>query len=234
MPAAIWVLWLHVMFVTFAWLLTGLTCRHHWRLVCQFLRLGHYSWDRVLWMLQQILKTLRCVFFFIEVPTHFGASVKITFWMGYWCISADLKQCACVTSSSGGMLWSGMRRLGPYGWRKSSCISWLTSLFGQMSQVRMIAWFTTTMAALHWDSMLGCRDPHPIAEILSDPRLIPYCSSDPILTILWDSNTTLTKPPNSEHPPSPLTHYFHSPRTLNDHREPWSHSCLHFVFIIPF
>ena len=75
--------------------------------------------------------------------------------------------------------------------------------------------------------LLSCRYPHPIAEILSDPRLIRYCSSNSILTILQDSDTTLTKPLNSKHPLRPLMHYHRSPRTLNDLREPQSHSCLH-------
>ena len=75
--------------------------------------------------------------------------------------------------------------------------------------------------------VLSCRDPHPIAEIPSDPRLIPYHSSNSIPTILRDSDTTLTKPLNSNHPPSPPTHYYCSLRTPNDLGEPWSHSCLH-------
>ena len=40
--------------------------------------------------------------------------------------------------------------------------------------------------------LLSCWDPCPIAKIPSDPRLIPYCSPNSVLTILWDSNTTLT------------------------------------------
>ena len=55
--------------------------------------------------------------------------------------------------------------------------------------------------------LLSSRDPRPIAEILSDPRLIPYRSSNSILTILRYSDTTLTKTPNSEYPPNPPTHF---------------------------
>ena len=43
--------------------------------------------------------------------------------------------------------------------------------------------------------VLSSQDPHPIAEIPSDLRLIPYRSSNSIPTILQDSDTTLTKPP---------------------------------------
>ena len=32
--------------------------------------------------------------------------------------------------------------------------------------------------------VLSCQDPHLIAEILSNPRLTPYCSTNSILTIL--------------------------------------------------
>ena len=75
-------------------------------------------------------------------------------------------------------------------------------------------------------SLLSCRDPHPIAEIPSNPRSIPYHSPNSILTILQDSNTMLTKPPNSDQPLRPLTHYHHSLRTPNDLQEPQSHFCL--------
>ena len=68
----------------------------------------------------------------------------------------------------------------------------------------------------HPHIMLSCWDPHPIAEILSDPRSIPYCSPNSILTNLWDSNAMLTKPLNSNQPLRPLTHYHCSPRTLNN------------------
>ena len=55
--------------------------------------------------------------------------------------------------------------------------------------------------------LLSSWDPHPIAELLSNPRLIPYCSSNSIPTILWYSNTTLTKTLNSKYPPNPPTHF---------------------------
>ena len=32
--------------------------------------------------------------------------------------------------------------------------------------------------------VLSCQDPHPIAKIPSDPKLIPYCFPDSVLTIL--------------------------------------------------
>ena len=47
----------------------------------------------------------------------------------------------------------------------------------------------------------------PIAEIPSNPRSIPYRSSDSVLTILRYSDTMLTKTPNSEYPLNPLTHF---------------------------
>ena len=68
--------------------------------------------------------------------------------------------------------------------------------------------------------LLSCQDPHPIAKILSDPRSIPYHSPNSVPTILWDSNTTLTIPPNSDQPPRPPMHYHHSPRTPNNLQEP--------------
>ena len=86
-------------------------------------------------------------------------------------------------------------------------------------------------------SLLSCWDPHPIAEIPSNPRSIPYHSPNSILTILQDSNTMLTKPPNSDQPLRPLTHYHHFLRTPNDLQEPQSHFCLHCcdkIIITPF
>ena len=79
----------------------------------------------------------------------------------------------------------------------------------------------------HLGVLLSLWDPHLIAKIPSNPRAIPYRFSNSVPTILWDSDTMLTKPPNSEHPPSPPMHYFHSPRIPNDLGEPRSHSCLH-------
>ena len=55
--------------------------------------------------------------------------------------------------------------------------------------------------------VLSSRDPCPIAEILSNPRSIPYRSSNSVPTILQYSDTTLTKTLNSEYPPTPLTHF---------------------------
>ena len=69
-------------------------------------------------------------------------------------------------------------------------------------------------------SLSNCQDP---VWSKINPLPLPQLCSD----ILRDSNTMLTKPPNSEHPPRPLTHYHCSPRTPNDLREPQSHSCLH-------
>ena len=46
--------------------------------------------------------------------------------------------------------------------------------------------------------LLSCRDPHLIAEIPSDPRSTPYHSSDSVPTILQESDTMLTKTPNSK------------------------------------
>ena len=80
--------------------------------------------------------------------------------------------------------------------------------------------------------LLSCWDPHLIAEILSDPRSIPYCCPNFIPIILWDSNTMLTMPPNSDQPPRPLTHYHHSLRTLNNLWEPQSHFCLHHSVLV--
>ena len=56
-------------------------------------------------------------------------------------------------------------------------------------------------------TVLSSWDPHPIAKILSDPRLIPYRSSNSVPTILRYSNTMLTKTPNSKYPPNPPTHF---------------------------
>ena len=83
------------------------------------------------------------------------------------------------------------------------------------------------------DNLLSCWDPHPIAETLSNPRSIPYCSPDTILTILRDSDTMLTMPLNSNQPLRPPMHYHHSPRTLNDLWEPQSHFCLHHSVLVP-
>ena len=55
--------------------------------------------------------------------------------------------------------------------------------------------------------MLTSWDPCPIAEILPDPRSIPYRSSNSVPTILQYSDTTLTKTPNSKYPPNPPTHF---------------------------
>ena len=81
--------------------------------------------------------------------------------------------------------------------------------------------------------VLSSWDPHLIAEILSNPRLIPYRASNSILTIFQDSDTTLTKILNSKYPPSPLTHYYHSPNS----KQPWRTLIAFlssFVFIILF
>ena len=101
-------------------------------------------------------------------------------------------------------------------WERASLVF---SLVDMLLRLKLQLWSPQTL--------LSCQDPHLIAEILSDPRSIPYRSSNSVPTILWDSDTMLTKPLNSEHPPSPLTHYFCSLRTPNDLREPRSHSCLH-------
>ena len=55
--------------------------------------------------------------------------------------------------------------------------------------------------------LLSSWDPHLIAEIPSNPRSIPYRSSDSIPTILQYSDTTLTKTLNFEYPPNPPTHF---------------------------
>ena len=55
-------------------------------------------------------------------------------------------------------------------------------------------------------AMLSSQDPRLIAEILSNPRSIPYRSSDSVPTILRYSDTTLTKTLNSKYPPNPPTH----------------------------
>ena len=80
--------------------------------------------------------------------------------------------------------------------------------------------------------LLSCWDPRLIAEILSDPRSIPYHSPDSVPTILWDSNTTLTMPPNSNQPTRPPMHYHCSLRTLNNLWEPQSHFCLHYFVLV--
>ena len=81
--------------------------------------------------------------------------------------------------------------------------------------------------------MLSCWDPRPIAEILSDLRSTPYHSSDSILTILWESNTMLTKTPNSKYPLNPLMHYYCSPNSEQPWRTPITFLSS-FVFIILF
>ena len=62
-------------------------------------------------------------------------------------------------------------------------------------------------SAFNGGILLSSWDPHPIAKILSNPRLIFYCSSDSIPTILRYSDTMLTKTPNSEYPLNPPTHF---------------------------
>ena len=101
------------------------------------------------------------------------------------------------------------------------------------NQVRGVSEIDWEHAKKGWSSykskrrpLLSCWDPCPIAEILSETRLIPYCSPNSVPTILWDSNTMLTKPLNSEQPPRPPMHYHCSLRTPNDLQEPWSHFCL--------
>ena len=81
--------------------------------------------------------------------------------------------------------------------------------------------------------MLSCWDPHPISEILSDPRSTPYCSSNSIPIILQESDTMLTKTPNSEYPLNPLTYYYRSPNSKWPWRTPITFLSS-FVFIIPF
>ena len=71
-----------------------------------------------------------------------------------------------------------------------------------------------------------------VVKILSDPRLIPYHSPDSILTILWDSNTMLTIPPNSNQPPRPLTHHHCSLRPPNNLWNPQPHFCLHYSVLV--
>ena len=81
--------------------------------------------------------------------------------------------------------------------------------------------------------LFSCQDPHLIAEIPSNPRLIPYCSPNSIPTILQDSDTMLTKPLNSKHPLRPPIHYNCSPNS----RQPWKTPITFlssFVFIILF
>ena len=59
----------------------------------------------------------------------------------------------------------------------------------------------------NFPNLLSSWDPCLIAEILSDPRSIPYHFSDSVPTILRYSDTMLTKTPNSKYPPNPLTHF---------------------------
>ena len=94
--------------------------------------------------------------------------------------------------------------------------------------IKQIWWWDDT-SGFSWycPRLLSCQDPHLIAKIPSDPRSIPYHSSNSISTILQDSDTTLTKPPNSDQPLRPLMHYHRSLRTPNNLWEPWSHSYLH-------
>ena len=122
----------------------------------------------------------------------------------------------------------------PTPWHPSSrtCRSvedpWISSLKLLVAADVLIYWsIHEGMWSLPSDQVLSCRDPHPIAKIPSDPRSIPYCSPDSVLTILWDSNTTLTIPLNSDQPPRPPMHYHPSLRTLNNLWEPQSHFCLH-------
>ena len=81
--------------------------------------------------------------------------------------------------------------------------------------------------------VLSSWDPCLIAKIPSNPRSIPYHSSDSIPTILWDSDTMLTKTPNSEYPPSPPTHYYRSLNSKWSWRTPITFLSS-FVFIILF
>ena len=89
-----------------------------------------------------------------------------------------------------------------------------------------------------WDGLrllLSCQDPHPIAEILSDPRSTPFRSSDSVPTILRESDTTLTKTPNSEYPPNPPTHYYCSPNSELPQKTPITFSvfiCLHHSILV--
>ena len=74
--------------------------------------------------------------------------------------------------------------------------------------------------------LLSSQDPHPIAEIPSDPRSIPYCSSDSIPTILWYSDITLTKTLNSKYPQTLQHISYRSPNS----KRPWKTLitfCLH-------
>ena len=82
----------------------------------------------------------------------------------------------------------------------------------------------------HCALMLSCQDPHLIAEILSDPRLIPYCSPNSVPTILWDPDTMLTIPLNSDW--RPPMHYHCSLRPPNDLWDPPPHFCLHYSGLV--
>ena len=82
-------------------------------------------------------------------------------------------------------------------------------------------------------SVLSSQDPCPIAEIPSNPRSIPYRSSNSIPAILQYSNTTLTKTPNSEYPPNPPTHFL-SLSELRMTSENPDHISVFIVFIVLF
>ena len=101
----------------------------------------------------------------------------------------------------------------------------------QMGDCNAPSMFQQLMTAIFWDCisrfMLSSRDPRPIAEIPSNPRSIPYRSSNSVPTILQYSNTMLTKTPNSEYPPNPLTHFLSLSELRTTSKQPQSHFCLH-------
>ena len=71
-----------------------------------------------------------------------------------------------------------------------------------LQAISIIVPFHVSSIWWHIERLLSSRDPRLIAEIPSDPRLMPYRSSNSIPTILQDSNTMLTKTLNSKYLPS--------------------------------
>ena len=73
--------------------------------------------------------------------------------------------------------------------------------------------------------------PIQLLRFTSDPRSIPYCSPNSVLTILWDSDTMLPFPQTPTNPWD-LWHYHHPPRPPNDLQDPQPHFCLHYSVLV--
>ena len=94
------------------------------------------------------------------------------------------------------------------------------------SSLRSVVRHCFALAFIRRYDVLSPWDPCLIAEIPSDPRLIPYHSSNSIPTILRYSDTMLPKPwtPST---PKPSDTFSIALQTLNNLWKPQSHFCLH-------